>query len=63
MVLKKVTESQVKASRKWEASNKEKAAFDAARRQAKRFINKFAQDDDLKELEELISKKREELKN
>lgn len=59
----KTSEAQIRASRKWEENNKERNRYLSARRQARSFIRKYATEEDLKELEELINSKRKEIKN
>ncbi len=56
------TEAQRKASRKWEENNKERNRYLSARRQARSFIRKYATEEDLKELEDMIGEKRNQLK-
>lgn len=51
----------IQPNRKWEEKNKEKTRFDTARRQARRYIRQFAKEEDLQELEKIISEKRKEL--
>lgn len=55
----KVSEAQLKASKKWDETHKEKKKYIVARSQAKRFIKNFATKDDLQKLQKLI----EEVKN
>lgn len=58
----KTTEAQRRASRAWEERNREKNRFDTARRQAKRYIRDFAKEENLEEVEQWISARREALK-
>lgn len=55
----KVSEAQLKASKRWDETHKEKKKYIVARSQAKRFIKNFATKDDLQKLQKLI----EEVKN
>ena len=55
----KTSEAQVRASRKWEAQNKEKVAYDTAKRQAKRFVRKFATKADIEELLKIFDEENE----
>lgn len=57
----KTSDAQIKASRKWEEKNKEKARAQSYKRTARKFIKNHAQIEDLDELETLIQQKREEL--
>lgn len=50
----KVSEAQLKASKKWDETHKEKKKYIVARSQAKRFIMNFATKDDLQKLQKLI---------
>lgn len=58
----KTSEAQRRATRAWEARNREKTRFDTARRNARRYIQKFAQEKDLQEVEQWVADKRKELK-
>lgn len=51
----KTSDAQIKASRKWEEKNKEKARAQSYKRTARKFIKNHAQIEDLDELETLIS--------
>ncbi len=55
------TEAQKRASRKYEANNREKTRIQAYKRTARLFIKRHANIDDLKELKELISLREKEL--
>ena len=57
----KTSEAQIRASRKWEENNKERNRYLSARRQARSFIRKYATEEDLKELEDMIEEKRNQL--
>lgn len=61
-MIKKVTESQLKANRKDYDKNKEARKKSAYRRQARLFIKSHADNDDLNELKELIKNREEELR-
>lgn len=58
---KKTSDAQIKASRNWEKNNRSKATINSYRRTAKMFIRKYAEIDDLDELQELINLRRKEL--
>ena len=53
----KVSEAQLKASKKWDDTHKERKKYIVARSQAKRFVNKLASEEDLENLKKLIEKK------
>ena len=53
----KVSEAQLKASKKWDEAHKERKKYIVARSQAKRFVNKLASEEDLENLKKLIEKK------
>lgn len=55
------TEAQKKAQRKYEEKNREKINYQASRRTARSFIKTKATEEDLNELEALISERRKEL--
>ncbi|WP_455257395.1 hypothetical protein [Peptoniphilus asaccharolyticus] len=55
----KTSESQRKASRKWEQNNKERNYYLTLRRSARNFIRNHATPEDLEELKELIKIKEE----
>ncbi|MFX3619562.1 MAG: hypothetical protein ACE3JK_18885 [Sporolactobacillus sp.] len=59
----KTSAAQIKASRSWEAKNKERTAYLASRRSARSFIRNKATTDDLGELEKLIAERRQILNN
>jgi len=52
-----VSESQLKANKKWNDKNKDKQRIYRYRSYARKFIRDLADDDDLKELQELIRKR------
>lgn len=52
-----VSEAQKRANEKWKAANKEKQKIYRYRSQAKKFINEFATEDDLVELQRMIKEK------
>lgn len=56
-----VSEAQKRATKKWREKNKEQARRNSYRRSARTFIRSHAQEEDLKELEELIAERRKEL--
>lgn len=58
---KKTSEAQKRASRNWEKNNKEKTKKDTYKRSARLFIRTHATEEDLTELEKLISERRKEL--
>lgn len=49
-----VSEAQLKANKKWNDKNKDKQRIYRYRSYARKFIRDLADDDDLKELQELI---------
>ena len=53
----KVSEAQLKASKKWDEAHKERKKYIVARSQAKRFVKKLASEEDLENLKKLIEKK------
>lgn len=53
----KVSDAQLKASRKWDEAHKEKKKYIVARSQAKRFVTKLATKEDLEKLQKLIEEK------
>lgn len=53
----KVSDAQLKASKKWDEEHKEQKKYIVARSQAKRFIRKLATQEDLKNLKKLIEVK------
>lgn len=55
--MSKVSEAQLKASKKWDEAHKERKKYIVARSQAKRFVNKLASEEDLENLKKLIEKK------
>lgn len=55
--MSKVSEAQLKASKKWDDAHKERKKYIVARSQAKRFVNKLASEEDLENLKKLIEKK------
>ena len=52
------SEAQKRANEKWKAANKEKQKIYRYRSQAKKFINEFAEEKDLQDLEKLIVERR-----
>ena len=52
-----VSEAQKRANEKWKAANKEKQKIYRYRSQAKKFINEFANQDDLAELKKMIEER------
>lgn len=58
-----LTEAKRKANKKWDEKNKERKSFISRRSTARNFVKKWAQEEDLKELEELIKLRRKELEN
>lgn len=61
-MLKKTSEAQVKASRKWEQKNKEKAKIGSYKRTSRLFIKNHASKEDIEELKRLIEERENELK-
>ena len=61
-MLKKTSEAQVKASRKWEQKNKEKVKIGSYKRTARLFIKSHASQEDIEELKKLIEERENELK-
>lgn len=57
----KTSEAQIKASRNWEKNNPEKARYGSYKRTARLFIRKYAEKEDLQELEELIKIRRDNI--
>ena len=53
----KVSDAQLKASKKQDEAHKERKKYIVARSQAKRFVNKLATKEDLENLKKLIEKK------
>ena len=53
----KVSDAQLKASKKWDEEHKEQKKYIVARSQAKRFIRKLATQEDLKNLKKIIEVK------
>ena len=53
--------SQTEANKRWQDKNREKARYLRNRSTARNFIKKQATLDDIKELEELITNRKEEL--
>ena len=53
----KVSDAQLKASRKWDEAHKERKKYIVARSQAKRFVTKLATNEDLEKLKKLIEEK------
>ena len=62
MTDKKTREAQLKALRNWEKRNKEKAKYYNYKSRVKTFVNTLANNEDLNWLNELIKKRKEELK-
>lgn len=58
----KVSDAQLKASKKWDEKHKEQKKYIVARSQAKRFIRKLATQEDLKNLKKLIEVKENNMK-
>lgn len=59
----KLTDARIKANKKWDEKNKERKQYIVARSQAKRFISKFATEEDLDTMQEYIEQRRTEIKN
>ncbi|BBN98298.1 hypothetical protein [Sporolactobacillus terrae] len=59
---KKTSDAQIKASRNWEAKNRERKRYMSKKSTAKSFIRLDAAPDDLDELEKLIAERRRQLK-
>ena len=57
----KTSDSQIKASRKWEEKNRRKATIGGYKRVARLYIRKHAEEEDLKELEKLIKERRKNI--
>ena len=55
--MSKVSEAQLKASKKWDEAHKERKKYIVARSQAKRFVTKLATNEDLENLKKLIEKR------
>lgn len=54
MTKKKTSDAQVKASRRWEKNNPERAKYIRNRSVARTFVRHWADDEDLKELVEIF---------
>ena len=52
-----VSEAQLKANKKWNDKNKDKQRIYRYRSYARKFISDLADDDDLKELQEMIQER------
>lgn len=59
----KYTEAQKNADKKWRENNKEHASYLRSRSSARSFIRNKATPEDLRELEELIKNRKEEILN
>ncbi len=59
----KTSPAQIRANRKWEAKNKRKNTINGYQRQGRTFIRNHATEKDLKEYEQLIAERREQLKS
>ena len=59
--MNKVSDAQNRAVQKWREGNKEKNRIDGYKRTARLFIKKYANADDIKELEELIEIRKKEI--
>lgn len=57
----KLSEARVRANKKWDAKNRERAAYINKRSAAKNFILKLATEDDLQSMEEYIEERQKEL--
>lgn len=55
----KVSEAQARAARKWNAEHREVMRKSAAKSQTKRFILKLADEDDLREVQQWLAKRKE----
>lgn len=55
----KVSEAQARAARKWNAGHREVMRKSAAKSSAKRFILKLADEDELKEVQQWLAKRKE----
>ena len=55
----KVSEAQARAARKWNAEHREVMRKSAAKSSAKRFILKLANEDDLREVQQWLAKRKE----
>ncbi|MDK4479927.1 hypothetical protein MWG07_00355 [Fusobacterium necrophorum] len=58
---KKITEAQEKAIKNYRKKNPEKTRYYSYRSTMRTFINKYSTLEDLKEIEELIKKRKEEI--
>lgn len=58
----KISEAQTRATKKYQAKNKEQQRVYRYRSYARKFIKDIANEDDLKELQESIKKRLEEIK-
>lgn len=59
--MNKITEAQKRAKRKWEENNREKSRIDGYKRTARLFIKKYANIEDIEEIEGLIEIRKREL--
>lgn len=57
--MRKVSEAQARAARKWNAEHREVMRKSAAKSSAKRFILKLADEDDLREVCQWLAKRKE----
>lgn len=57
--MRKVSEAQARAARKWNAEHREVMRKSAAKSSAKRFILKLADEDDLREVQQWLAKRKE----
>lgn len=57
----KTSEAQIKANKKWNEANRERANYMRSKSSAKSFIRNKATLEDLEELEKLIDERRKEL--
>ncbi|CAM3195956.1 hypothetical protein SAMN04487792_1671 [Lactobacillus bombicola] len=53
-----LSEAKKRANARWNAKNKEKQLIYTTKSAAKRFVKEFADEDELKELEQLIAQRR-----
>lgn len=57
--MRKVSEAQARAARKWNAEHREVMRKSAAKSSAKRFILKLANEEELKEVQQWLAKRKD----
>lgn len=59
----KLTEAQIRAQKKWDEKNREHSSYLKSRSSARSFIKNKATEEDLKEIENLINERKQQLKS